>query len=133
MERELREALDQGDHEGFAQRLADDAVLVGGDGVTSTGWATSIWENRDGTWRTVFHRSSEGPSTEQTARRGEEPETRTRNLPDVPCMDRYHDERRSLHRSHRRPRSGPLPLSLSPSRRRSGGLAFPGLGILLTI
>jgi hypothetical protein len=111
MERGLWEALAQGDHAGFAEKIADDATLLGGQGVTDkqemmsmlegatieayevtdfqvmqpgsgvavvtyhysetyrpaeadsamtyAGWATSIWENRDGTWMAVFHQSTE--------------------------------------------------------------------------
>lgn len=29
--------------------------------VDYSGWATSVWENRDGTWLTVLHQSSEAP------------------------------------------------------------------------
>lgn len=29
--------------------------------TTFTGWATSVWENRDGSWVTVLHQSSEAP------------------------------------------------------------------------
>lgn len=29
--------------------------------VTYTGWATSVWENRAGTWQVVLHQSSETP------------------------------------------------------------------------
>lgn len=116
MERGLWEALSQGDFQGFYDKIADDATLVGSEGVVSkqdmmgmmegsemeayelgdfqvmqpgsdvvmvtyrysetfrpadadsaedyAGWATSVWENRDGTWMTVFHQSSEAPSTE---------------------------------------------------------------------
>ena len=35
--------------------------------TTFTGWATSIWENRDGTWLIVFHQSSEAPEGEGQA------------------------------------------------------------------
>lgn len=111
MERGLWEALAQGDLAAFSERIADDATLVGGQGISSkadmmsqleggtleayevtdfqvmqpgsgvavvtyrytetytpadadssmdyAGWATSIWEDRDGTWMTVFHQSSE--------------------------------------------------------------------------
>ncbi len=111
MERGLWEALAQEDYAGFAEKIADDATLLGGQGLTSkqemmsmleggslesyevtdfqvmqpgsgvavvtyrysetfrppeaedsvnyAGWATSIWENRDGTWVTVFHQSTE--------------------------------------------------------------------------
>lgn len=116
MERGLWEALSEGDHQGFAQEIADDATMVGGDGLVSKqdmmgmlegstlesyelgnfqvmqpgsgvavvtyrysetfrpadadsamsfgGWATSIWENRDGTWTAVFHQTSEARSEE---------------------------------------------------------------------
>lgn len=112
MERSLWEAL-EGDHTTFEGYLADDIMLVGGEGVvgkqdlmsqlegatveayevgdfqvtrpgsgvavvayrysetfrpadadseiTFEGWATSVWENRDGTWQVVLHQSSAPP------------------------------------------------------------------------
>lgn len=115
MERGLWEALSQGDYQGFAEQIADDVTLVGGDGISTkqdmmgmlegstvesyeltdfqvmqpgsgvavvtyhysemfrpadadsavsqAGWATSMWEDRDGTWMTVFHQSSSEPAS----------------------------------------------------------------------
>ena len=114
MERGLWEALAAGEHEAFAEHIADDLTLIGGEGVIGkqefmsslegasmesyevgdfqvtmpgsgvaivtysysetfrpadadsavdySGWATSVWENRDGTWLTVLHQSSEAPA-----------------------------------------------------------------------
>lgn len=111
MERGLWEDLAQGNLTEFGEMIADDATLVGGQGISAkadmmsmleggtlesyelsdfqvmqpgsgvavvtyhytemyrpadaegamsyAGWATSIWEERDGTWLTVFHQSTE--------------------------------------------------------------------------
>lgn len=113
MERSVWELLSEGDYAAFEEKLADDVMLVGGDGVVGKqelmsqleggtmesyevgdfqvmqpgpdvaivtyrysetfraadadsaadfgGWATSVWENRDGTWLVVLHQSSSTP------------------------------------------------------------------------
>lgn len=113
MERSVWEALAAGEHATFGDYLADDIMLIGGEGVvgkqelmgelegatveayeigdfqvtrpgsgvavvayrysetfrpadadsatTFEGWATSVWENRDGTWQVVLHQSSAPP------------------------------------------------------------------------
>lgn len=113
MERSIWEALGAGGYAAFGERIADDFLIINGQGVTGkqemmsglegatveayevgdfqvvqpgsdvavvvysysetfreagadsattfTGWATSVWENRDGTWLVVLHQSSEAP------------------------------------------------------------------------
>lgn len=123
MERAVWEELSQGNMEAFGEQLADDVVLIGGEGVLSkqevmsrlegatmesyelgdfevmqpgsdvamvvyrysetfqpseadsmisvSGWATSVWENRDGTWQVVLHQSSATPPGGEGASGGE--------------------------------------------------------------
>ena len=123
MERAVWEALAQDSMEVFGEHLAEDAVLIGGDGVLGkqevmnmlegstmesyelgdfqvmqpgsdvamvvyrfsetfqpaeadsmmsvSGWATSVWENRDGTWQVVMHQSSGTPPGGEGASGGE--------------------------------------------------------------
>lgn len=113
MERDVWELLSQGDYAAFGEKLADDVLLIGGEGIVGkqelmsdlegatiesyevsdfqvsqpgsdvavvvyrysetflpadadsavdySGWASSVWENRDGTWQVVLHQSSSPP------------------------------------------------------------------------